>query len=615
MKQSGMPSIQELSLGDLLEGMETKYSIPRYQREYAWSDYEIERLLIDLWSAFQSTKLNRYYLGTLVVCPNEYGERETIDGQQRLTTLALLFGMMKCFRNAPIVKFDTRDKCNFFLQRFCKDGSLPLDGEGDEKVLKPFLRAVSCIRDFKYSDENGVEHKISFVDKEFKNFLLAKVILFQVMMPMGTDAMAYFEVMNNRGEQLEDHELLKAKLLGRLHEKGGWTENVTYSDVSRKFNRIWTACSNMNGHLIDHLHTCYTFIEHPEYSWINSEIDESSHGDIDEIDVPHERQSVIRDFSQFLMHVIRLYRIRHPEKFKKNNGEECPQIPLDERRLNDYLETDFEPVEFLDLLIQTRLVFDRYVVKSKMQKGNVVGWRLREIIKSKDGSYYPRNTFSDPKKDDPRTHEKILKLESALQVSNADQRFKEWVYTILSMDESERQNGEKLLKELMKFTAQRISESKKRIAQASDYYAQGLGTPRLLFNLIDYLMWEKSEVMTARGEESDFKVGDDFFFTYQNSIEHHTPQDQKYLKDDWTFEHTHDIGNLYLVSSSENSALSNHSPEEKVNRYSKKNQNLCPKRKWMYEQTINGGWTWKCAKNLSDYVREIVEDFLSANGG
>ena len=121
--------------------------------------------------------------------------------------------------------------------------------------------------------------------------------------------------------------------------------------------------------------------------------------------------------------------------------------------------------------------------------------------------------------------------------------------------------------------------------------------------------------MTARGEEPDFKVGDDFFFTYQNSIEHHTPQDQKYLKDDWTFEHTHDIGNLYLVSSSENSALSNHSPEEKVNRYSKKNQNFCPKRKWMYEQTINGGWTWKCAKKLSDYVREIVEDFLSANGG
>lgn len=611
MKQSGMPSIQELSLGDLLEGMETKYSIPRYQREYAWSDCEIERLLIDLWSAFQSTKSNRYYLGTLVVCPNEYGVLETIDGQQRLTTLALLFGMMKCFRNAPIVRFDTRDKCNSFLQRFCKDGSLPPDGEG----VKSFLRAVSCIRDFKYSDENGVEHKISFVDNEFKNFLLTRVILFQVMMPMGTDAMAYFEVMNNRGEQLEDHELLKAKLLGRLHEKGGWPKNITYSDMSRKFNRIWTACSNMNGHLIDHLHTCYTFIEHPGCSWINSEIDESSHGDIDEIDVPYERQSVIRDFSQFLMHVIRLYRIRHPEKFKKNNGEGCPQIPLDERRLNDYLETDFEPVEFLDLLIQTRLVFDRYVVKSKMQKGNVVEWRLREIIKSKDGSYYPRNTFSDPKKDDSRMHEKILKLESALQVSNADQRFKEWVYTILSMNESERQNGEKLLKELMKFTAQRISESKKRIAQASDYYAQGLGTPRLLFNLIDYLMWEKSAVMTARGEKFDFKVGDDFVFTYQNSIEHHTPQDQKYLKDDWTFEHTHDIGNLYLVSSSENSALSNHSPEEKVNRYSKRHQNFCPKRKWMYEQTINGGWTWKCAKKLSDYVREIVEEFMSANGG
>ncbi len=75
------------------------------------------------------------------------------------------------------------------------------------------------MRDFKYVDEGGNEVKVSLDDEGFREFILKKVILFKILMPSGTDAMAYFEVMNNRGEQLEDHELLKAKLLEHLHSQ------------------------------------------------------------------------------------------------------------------------------------------------------------------------------------------------------------------------------------------------------------------------------------------------------------------------------------------------------------------------------------------------------------
>jgi hypothetical protein len=80
----------------------------------------------------------------------------------------------------------------------------------------------------------------------------------------------------------------------------------------------------------------------------------------DEEAPPWERQSVIRDFSNFLMHVLRLY--------VKNHGLDIP-IPLDERGMQGKFENpniNVNPVEFLDLLIKARLDFDKYIVKAKM---------------------------------------------------------------------------------------------------------------------------------------------------------------------------------------------------------------------------------------------------------
>ena len=614
------PSMCEIALGELLNGKEADFVIPRYQREYAWADDQIERLLLDLWCAYKA-KTDRYYLGSLVVTPCADGKLETIDGQQRLTTISLLFLLFKnCFRSTPIVEFSAREDCNAFLKSYCHNGKIPERAEENPK-LRSFLRAIKCMRDFKYIDEGGNEVKVPLDDEGFREFILKKVILFKILMPRGTDAMAYFEVMNNRGEQLEDHELLKAKLLEHLHSQLNRDKNDTYSDLSRKFNRIWMACSNMNGNLVDHLHACFVFCEQADLSWTNLPIDGDSRGDIDESNVPYERQSVIRDFSQFLMHVIRRYSEIHPEILNSINKEKIDRVPLDERKLSDYLDINWDPVEFMGILIRTRLIFDRYVVKSKMKNGNVVGWRLREVVRSKEGSPYPRNTFDEQRQD------QIVYLQSALQVSNADQRYKEWVDTILAMKEADRADGEKLLKTLEAFAAARIRESMQHIPENTDYYDQGLQTPRLLFNLIDYLMWVHSE----RVEDSFAKdIPRYFVFTYQNSIEHHYPQDSKKVGADekWTvpagkmknYCPEDDIGNLYLTSSSENSSMSNSMPSEKVNLYQSTHVGAesspdslppSPKRYWMYRRTLDKGkWCQEDMEDLSSNVQALIEEFI-----
>ncbi len=87
--------ISQLSIRKLLSG-EAKYTIPMYQRTYAWDEGEITQLIQDVIDYLPERR--NYYIGTLVVFERTGGRRsvyETIDGQQRLTTLSLLASYLK----------------------------------------------------------------------------------------------------------------------------------------------------------------------------------------------------------------------------------------------------------------------------------------------------------------------------------------------------------------------------------------------------------------------------------------------------------------------------------------------------------------------------------------
>lgn len=83
--------IEVLSIRKLLSSG-SKYIIPIYQRNYAWGADEIGQLIQDVVDyASVDHKGKDYYIGTLVVSKGKDDEAfETIDGQQRLTTLSIL---------------------------------------------------------------------------------------------------------------------------------------------------------------------------------------------------------------------------------------------------------------------------------------------------------------------------------------------------------------------------------------------------------------------------------------------------------------------------------------------------------------------------------------------
>lgn len=63
------------------------FFVPGYQRRYRWGPDEVDRLLADIWESNGEP----YYLQPVVVEQMADGRWELIDGQQRFTTLYLIF--------------------------------------------------------------------------------------------------------------------------------------------------------------------------------------------------------------------------------------------------------------------------------------------------------------------------------------------------------------------------------------------------------------------------------------------------------------------------------------------------------------------------------------------
>ena len=72
------------------------YIVPDYQREYVWTDKEVQQLLDDIDEQIDVGTNREYFIGTVLVSPtDEKNHFEVIDGQQRLTTFFLLLCVLK----------------------------------------------------------------------------------------------------------------------------------------------------------------------------------------------------------------------------------------------------------------------------------------------------------------------------------------------------------------------------------------------------------------------------------------------------------------------------------------------------------------------------------------
>jgi uncharacterized protein with ParB-like and HNH nuclease domain len=100
-----------------LFGKDMTYVIPDYQRPYSWESVgksdrnnQVNMMWEDLILFFQEENKKVYFLGSMVLVDNGEREYQVIDGQQRLTTLVLLFVAIKCFLGDLSDLIDNKDK-------------------------------------------------------------------------------------------------------------------------------------------------------------------------------------------------------------------------------------------------------------------------------------------------------------------------------------------------------------------------------------------------------------------------------------------------------------------------------------------------------------------------
>ena len=254
----------------LLNGTE-HYLIPMYQRNYAWGNSEIEQLIVDIMDAQidakNSNDYKNYYLGTLVVFerPLLSSKRkvlEVIDGQQRFTTLSLLIIYLKNYFTGinsdydmswyteQNIDFESRPKSTQTLELLLNDNLETYEHLHEAKLNPAIINGYKFISEViksKFITPNNENQQPTTTLEEFCDYLFQYVQIARVPVPDETDLNHYFEVMNNRGEQLEKHEIIKARLLSVI-EKADENEIALADKQPAKalIHNVWEACANMN---------------------------------------------------------------------------------------------------------------------------------------------------------------------------------------------------------------------------------------------------------------------------------------------------------------------------------------------------------------------------------
>jgi len=87
----------ETKVEDFLSSNKTQFVIPVYQRNYNWTTVQCQQLLDDILEVGTNKKMNAHFIGSIVYVHDDVytatriKELTVIDGQQRLTTLTLIY--------------------------------------------------------------------------------------------------------------------------------------------------------------------------------------------------------------------------------------------------------------------------------------------------------------------------------------------------------------------------------------------------------------------------------------------------------------------------------------------------------------------------------------------
>ena len=617
-------SSKQFSLDKIIEGKQY-FSIPIYQRLYVWKEEQILKLLQDIKTAIEDKKEN-YYIGSLIVLKADDDRYDLIDGQQRFTTIFILFRTIQ-----EMFKDRINDKNSLFINNFLEENNIRLlfrarkfaddffkksnisnqnNSDEEKELLSPFYQAINVIKGF-FEDTNNNINLDYFID-----FISTKLIFIITQMPENTDVNKLFETFNNRGVQLKQHEILKAKLLEKIEK-----EKYIYSI-------IWDACSIMDNYieknLKDILNISWKKIINISYLRTDSEreeeipdnikyvkdlikssnrnndsnnydlykildknkdfnIDENKY-DENEYESPNIRSII--SFPMLLLHTLRIFVLKYKITDELIDVKEKELINIFRKVFTKKTKSK-DIKNFLKLLWKVRVRFDKYVVKwvyindkevlsiskiycvrnntsqiiQRRHNINSDGFSMLQTMLYHSQEYITQYWLTHFLKkmlnnnvDEDILYKYLMKLDNLLYFYESDKNLSERTINMCS-------------EKINRYYNKNIDTIKDRLIDELKI-PKGLKFYRYWFYKLEFILWYYWNKNNDFFEYKYDKLNDilsNFRITAKNSIEHVYPRDDSKIiyEDKWSDETKEEclnsFGNLVLISVSLNSELNNKS--------------------------------------------------------
>ncbi|MDR0927753.1 MAG: DUF262 domain-containing HNH endonuclease family protein [Ignavibacteria bacterium] len=251
------------------------YSIPDFQRPYRWTDEQVNKLWEDILEAYKNPADSGYFIGSIVVIKESEQEGfcklSVIDGQQRLTTMVILFNVVRFYLNGKECN-QTIDRIDSCIKRYGREriklethpshqtdfdncilnGGIDFSGYKKQtmKNLKentpPKYNFINTAYIFYNNIRDEFKEDFKSIDK-FINFILSEVSIIKIECESQDFAIKLFQIINDSGLDLSQSDLIKSDLMYRTpddrksqvisdwtgiekyeFEKEGMTELFTY---------------------------------------------------------------------------------------------------------------------------------------------------------------------------------------------------------------------------------------------------------------------------------------------------------------------------------------------------------------------------------------------------
>jgi Protein of unknown function DUF262/Protein of unknown function (DUF1524) len=226
------------------------FSIPGYQRPYSWTKEQAGVLLDDLQAQLhQGGAESSYFLGSIVLIKHKGApQADVVDGQQRLTTLTILFAALRDVASA--------DKAAKLQKYLWQEGN---EFEGTANIYRLNLRQQDTDFFIKYVQTlSGIRTLVALPEKKLSSsqcrirenaacfleklstmpeterdkltaFLVRQCYLVVVAASDKEAAYRIFSVMNDRGLDLSPTDILKSEIIGA----------IAGEENQKKYTRIW----------------------------------------------------------------------------------------------------------------------------------------------------------------------------------------------------------------------------------------------------------------------------------------------------------------------------------------------------------------------------------------